>query len=218
LAFTLTVVVGVRESISVDKTATEPSGHIGQRTDYSPLEVEVAAGVLISTDKDVYRAGEPVHVRISNNLAETIYAPTDPLDCSLVTVQRSEAGLWVAQGKCEAEREPPVVSIPAGSGIGGVIGKGKHGAFVVGPIIGPKVTPKLSKPARDLPPAPPPSGQEVNPLQDSAAPPGERKLKLHALESPLGAGNYRIQFRFTIGDVSGAAAKIYSRTFIIQDD
>ena len=89
---------------------------------------------------------------------------------------------------------------------------------VIGPIIGPKVTPKLSKPARDLPPAPPPSGEEVNPLQDSAAPPGERKLKLHALESPLGAGNYRIQFRFTIGDVSGPEAKIYSRTFLIQDD
>lgn len=35
-----------------------------------------------------------------------------------------------------------------------------------GPVIGPKVTPKLSLPARDLPPAPPPSGEEVNPLQD----------------------------------------------------
>jgi len=35
---------------------------------------------------------------------------------------------------------------------------------------GPKVTPKLSIPARDLPAAPLPSGEEVNPLQDSGAP------------------------------------------------
>ena len=42
---------------------------------------------------------------------------------------------------------------------------------IVGPIVGPKVTPKLSGPARDLPPAPPPSPEEVNPLQGSGAPP-----------------------------------------------
>jgi uncharacterized repeat protein (TIGR01451 family) len=37
-----------------------------------------------------------------------------------------------------------------------------------GPIVGPKVTPKLSGPARDLPAAEPPSGEEVNPLQSDA--------------------------------------------------
>jgi len=33
------------------------------------------------------------------------------------------------------------------------------------PIVGPKVTPIVSMPVRDLPPAPPPTGEEVNPLQ-----------------------------------------------------
>jgi hypothetical protein len=46
-----------------------------------------------------------------------------------------------------------------------------------GPIVGAKVTPKLSIPARDLPAAPPPSSNEVNPLQDSGAPPSHRGPK-----------------------------------------
>jgi hypothetical protein len=42
---------------------------------------------------------------------------------------------------------------------------------VTGPIVGPKVTPTESPPARDLPPAPPPTGEEVNPRQvDPEAP------------------------------------------------
>ena len=40
-----------------------------------------------------------------------------------------------------------------------------------GPTVGPKITPKVSAPVRDLPAAPPPSGNEVNPLRNDAAAP-----------------------------------------------
>lgn len=41
----------------------------------------------------------------------------------------------------------------------------------IGPFVGPQAVPKLSAPASELPPAPPPPRIEVNPLQDSGEPP-----------------------------------------------
>ena len=46
-----------------------------------------------------------------------------------------------------------------------------------GPIVGPVVEPKFSGPARDLPPAQKPSGDEVNPPRDSGKPPSFRGPK-----------------------------------------
>ena len=51
----------------------------------------------------------------------------------------------------------------------GVVVAAQQSPGAARPIVGPKVTPKLSGPARDLPAAEPPSGEEVNPLQSDAA-------------------------------------------------
>ncbi len=51
--------------------------------------------------------------------------------------------------------------LPAGS----VVVAAQQPAGVTGPVVGQKVAPKLSLAVRDLPPAPPPTGREVNPLQ-----------------------------------------------------
>lgn len=51
--------------------------------------------------------------------------------------------------------------LPAGA----VVVAAQQPPGVRGPVVSQKVTPKLSLAVRDLPPAPPPSGREVNPLQ-----------------------------------------------------
>jgi hypothetical protein len=69
----------------------------------------VLSAVRVLTNKATYGRGERIVVTIHNELTTFLYAPRREPYCSVISVQRLEAGKWVSEEACML---PALSSIP----------------------------------------------------------------------------------------------------------
>ena len=166
--------------------------------------------VTVTTDRSVYRLGEPLQVTIDNGLPTAIYAPL-PGGCSVMTLSQLIDGQWVPVGSCPNPNVIPA-SVPGQSSVTGVFGAPppppSAGVVVIGPVA-PSISPELTT----LP--------TVAPMQ-----PGDpvRTIPEGAIAAPFGpvgpgpgSGTYRLELVFAAGLPSGARGTAYSGAFVITD-
>jgi hypothetical protein len=180
-----------------------------------PLEVEGASGVLISTDKNLYRVGEPVHVVIRNNLAKAINAPAGQGACSIVTLKRMEKGTWYKLGTCEQDTKVMTIEIPSRGELKAVL-NAPDKAYVVqnsevhGPVA-PEVfegsVTKLPQPERWKP------GDPVIEVPQGVLPAQPPRPRFSLANEILDPGTYRLEVTFLVADPAPQVRTVRSREF-----
>jgi hypothetical protein len=85
--------------------ATNPAGGLGDQVEVVPGEVTLT---ISAASFDV---GQTVTVLIANGLAKTIYASDAKSDCTLLTLQRLQAGSWLDLVGCAERRSPLTLAI-----------------------------------------------------------------------------------------------------------
>ena len=63
-----------------------------------------------------FKEGEVIQAAIANGLEQTVHAEDSQTDCSIATLERSDAGAWQPVPGCALGRAPMVVSIGPGRG------------------------------------------------------------------------------------------------------
>lgn len=86
---------------------------------------DVLSAVRVLTNKATYGRGERIVVTIHNELTTFLYAPPREPYCSVISVQRLEAGKWVPKESCTtpAPSDPPsIIAIAPRSPTWGTLG------------------------------------------------------------------------------------------------
>jgi hypothetical protein len=169
-----------------------------------------AEPVTVSTDRPLYRPGEPIQVTIDNGTTAPISAPI-PGGCSVVRVSQLVGGQWVPVGTCGNPNVIPA-SIPAGSSLTGALGPPPPpppaGVVVIGPV-----APSISRDLSKLPTvAPWQPGDPVRVIPEGASP-----APFGSVGLALGPGTYRLELTFAAGLPTTASITAYSPTFAISD-
>jgi hypothetical protein len=176
-------------------------------------------GVSVTTDKQSYGYGDPILANISNQLLIVIYASLDRGSCAVVSVQRLEAGQWETVEPCAADGPVFFIPVVPRSEIRGVLSPAARDSGAQGPAVSAPVAPGVfQKDLRTLP-------------RDEAWKPGDPirevprggpasqgvRLRFSPLDGRLGAGTYRLVFRFRLGKISEPVQIVYSNTFVVMD-
>jgi hypothetical protein len=176
---------------------------------------DVLPAVRVLTDKTTYARRERIVITIHNELGTFLYAPSGQPYCSVISVQRLEAGKWVAKDSCvtPARSNPPsVIVIAPRSMTWGTLGEAARGQKPQGPIVSEPVKPFVTKKSlRPLPSAEPWKPGEPIP----EIPEGGLRPPFSALDGVLEPGTYRIEFTFAIGGISGPAQTVHSKEFVV---
>jgi hypothetical protein len=166
--------------------------------------------VTVTTDRSVYRLGEPVQVTIDNGMPTAIYAPV-PGGCSVVTLSQLINGQWVPVGICPNPNVIPV-SVPGQSSLAGVFGAPppppSAGVVVIGPV-----APSTSRDLTTLPTVAP--WQPGDPVR--TIPEGAIAAPFGPVGPGPGSGTYRLELVFAAGLPSGVRGTAYSGAFVITD-
>lgn len=175
--------------------------------------------VRVITNKLSYRRGEPIIVTIRNGLHTVIYASRGGAYCSLVSVQRLEAGEWEAGSPTAASCPEISISIAPRSVMRGALGPTLKNSGAQRPIVSEASTPSLfQKDLRTLPTVEPwKPGDPIREVPKAGIPPGAESIPFSALQSEISPGTYRINFSFKLGSMSGPAQKVYSEEFVVTD-
>lgn len=176
--------------------------------------------VWVTTDSLRYHRGEPIHVTVRNQLSTLIYAPPDQTYCSIIGVQRLEAGQWGTEGGCAPAEGSAFFSVVAPEGeIGGILGPAAQDSGVQGPLIGEPSSPGVFEgDVRTLPPVKPwQPGDPVFEVPRGGVSAEGQVRPFSALGSELGPGTYRIVFSFRMGSTSGPVHTVYSEEFVVGD-
>lgn len=179
---------------------------------------DVPPAVRVTTDKLSYRSGELIVVTISNDLATIIYAPPGQTYCSVVSVQRLEAGRWVTAGSCAAGGRALFVTVGPKREMRGVLGPGAQDAGTQGVIVSEPSRPSVFEgDLRRLPPAEPwKPGDPIREVPKGRIPPEGASLPFSALHNEIAPGTYRIEFSFRVGSTSGPTQTVYSAEFVVS--
>jgi hypothetical protein len=176
---------------------------------------EVLPIVRVLTDKANYSRGERIVITIHNELATFLYAPSGQPYCSVVSLQRLEAGKWVAKDVCASPaRSSPssVIAIAPRSTTWGTLGEGAPGQKPQGSIVSEPVKPfATQKSSRPPPPAQP--WKPGDPIPE--IPEGGWRPPFSTLDGVLEPGTYRIEFTFATGAISGPAQIVHSKEFVV---
>ena len=176
------------------------------------------ATVTVMTDRASYRVGEPIGARIKNESNAPILAPAGASTCSLLQVEQFRSGSWGATTRCPPGRHWPRLTLPSGGVITGVLGQGKDGIFVVGPIVsGPTAPSIFPGNVRELPTIP--SWEPGDPTWEvpRGGPPGESRLRLDNLQNELDPGSYRLGLEFTVEAAATAVHSARSAVFTVSE-
>jgi hypothetical protein len=177
-------------------------------------------GVSVTTDKQSYRHGDPILASISNQLLIVIYASLDQVSCTVVSVQRLEAGQWETVEPCAAGGPVFFIPVVPNSEIRGALSPAARDSGAQGPAVSGPVAPgvfqkdirtlprneawKPGDPIREVPRGGRPASQEA-------------RLRFSPLDGQLGAGTYRLVFRFRLGKTSEPVQIAYSNRFVVID-
>ena len=123
----------------------QPAANAGTQDLVASEGGEAAVNVTVASDKSSYRRGEPIVITISNDLQTAIHAPASEPYCSLVNVQRLEAGEWVTEDSCAVRGLASSIEIAPNSNITGVAGPTAQEAGTQGPIVSEPSTPSVSQ-------------------------------------------------------------------------
>ena len=176
---------------------------------------DVLPAVRVLTDKAAYARGERIVVTIHNELTKFLYAPPREPYCSVISVQRLEAGKWVPKESCvtSVPSDPPsVIAIAPQSWTRGTLGETTLGPKPQGPIVSEPVNPFATQKSLGPPPAQPWKPGEPIP----EIPEGGRRPPFSALDGELEPGRYRIEFTFTVGAIRGLIQVVYSKDFSVS--
>ena len=168
--------------------------------------------VRVLTDKSTYSRGEPMVITIHNDLTTFIYAPPGAPYCSVITVQRLEAGKWVPQESCVTQlpSDPrSVIAIAPRSRTWGTLGEAAQTPRSQDPIVSEPVKPLAAE--KDLPAPSSESRKQGESIPE--IPEGGRRAPFSALDGALRPGWYRIEFAFTVGAIKGPSQAAYSKEF-----
>jgi len=173
---------------------------------------EVPPVVWVKTDNRSYRSGQTIHLSIRNGLEERIYAPLQGTSCSIVGLQRFEAGEWITEGSCTATETPFFSVIASKSEMSGALDPGMRDPAFTGLIVSEPVSPYVvEQDPRTLPPVQPwEPGDPIITVPEGV-------VTLPSGKSALGTGTYRIKFSFKVGSTSGPMHTVYSDEFIVTD-
>jgi hypothetical protein len=174
--------------------------------------------VRVTTDKSRYQQGAEVFVIIRNGLSAAIYAPPpgDPSHCSVVDVQRLEAGAWVPQGDCEPGSPDSFIEFAANSKMTGSLAPPVLRVVMRGPFVGKSSGPYVVHgDVRELPPVEPLKPGDPIPVVPQAQRPLQEDVS-GARAKTLALGTYRFAFSFTVGSRSQPAQTVYSEAFIVD--
>lgn len=165
-----------------------------------------ATGVAVNVDRLSYRTGEQVVVVLRNNRAEAIYAPTGRAPCSLVILERLEAGVWQPVGSCPPGETAAALMLSPRSEVTAPLVFTGAVPDLDGPFVSEPVVPLTSVPLSMLPTA------TADPSR--IFPEGGETQGRDGLPIP---GVYRMGFRFTAGSASGTVEIVYSEEFTLTD-
>lgn len=171
--------------------------------------------VRVTTDKIRYQIGELIFVTLYNSLATAIHAPpADPAYCSMVSVQKFEAGEWRTQGTCDANGTKEFISLGPNSLMRAALIRAPSQAGPGGPYFGKPATPGVLKGNHQTPPVESWKPGELV----IVVPEGDINVAglLHGTRDiALGRGTYRVVFSFTRGSRAGAVVTVHSEAFVL---
>ena len=171
---------------------------------------DVLQAVRVTTDKLSYRRGQPIFVTIRNDLSTVIYPSPRQRYCSVVNVQRLEAGQWVTQGSCPAGGPTAVSAIAPHSQMKGTVGPAAPDTGTQRPIVTePSVPGVFEGDVRTRPTAE--RWKPGDPIRE--VPRG--RIPFSVLRGEIDPGTYRIEFRFTVSPTSGPVQAAYSEKFVM---
>ncbi len=175
--------------------------------------------VRVITDKQNYRRDEVIFVTIRNDLSAVVYAPPSQTYCSVVRVQRQEAGQWITQGSTGSGGTASLITIAAKGKTRFVLGPATQESKTQGPMVGkPSVPGVYQGDLRDLPKVEPwKPGDPIREVPRGGPQAEGQRLPTSCLSGEIVPGTYRIEFRFKLRPTSERAQKVYSKEFVVID-
>lgn len=174
---------------------------------------ETRHAVRVTTDKTRYRSGEDIGVTLINELSTAIFAPPPGSAlCSVVSVEKLEAGTWVMQGACEAGATAPVISLGPRTVMSAGLISAASSAHEQG-FVSKRVRPRVVE-------APPGTRSADKPRKPGDLTPqypegiiNVRGLLYPSVDHSLSSGTYRIVFIYAVGAPTGPVERMYSHPF-----
>ena len=176
---------------------------------------EVLPIVRVLTDKANYFRGERIVATIHNELGTFLYAPSGQPYCSVVSVQRLEAGKWVAKDVCTtpARSNPTsVIVIAPRSTTWGTLGEAAPDQKPQEPTVSEPVKPHATQ-KNSPPPSPAEPWKSGEPIPE--IPEGGWRPPFSTLDGVLEPGTYRIEFTFATGAISAPTQTVRSKEFVV---
>jgi hypothetical protein len=99
---------------SVSPSATAPSTVVSTTAARSPSAAPTAS-VTVALSASAYAVGETVRLTVGNGLREPIYTEDFQTQCTIVTLQKSEAGSWTDITGCAMGRPTRTVTVQPGA-------------------------------------------------------------------------------------------------------
>jgi hypothetical protein len=156
----------------------------------------------LTTDKTRYRHGELIAVTLVNELSTTILAPPPGSGrCSVVSLEKLEAAVWVAAGACQNSPAAPLISLgPRTVMTAALVSPGSHAPErgVVSQPVRPATPPPQSGRAADKRPQP----GDLTPQYPEGII-NVRGLLYPSVAHTLSPGTYRIVFVYAVGTPAG---------------
>lgn len=191
-------------------------------TEGTPARSEVSPpppAVRVTTDKLSYRRGEPILVTIRNDLSTAIYVPIDQTHCSVVSLQRREAGRWETREPCTAEGPTLFIAIAPNGEMQGAAGRAAEGSRIESPVVSEPSRPGVFEgDVRKLPPVEPwKPGDPIREVPKRGDPPEGQFPPFSTVRGEIASGTYRIELRFRLAASLGPERTIYSKEFVVLD-
>ncbi|UCH74424.1 MAG: hypothetical protein JSU82_00760 [Rhodospirillales bacterium] len=178
------------------------------------LEDGSTRSVTVAITKTVFQRGEIIAVTLTNTLSTAIYAPpVGPSYCSVVSIQKMEAGKWSTQGSCNGVPTPPTILLEPNTVMSAALVIEADPAPSRAPILGEPQKPRIvdEGPTTGPPPAPGKPG-DLTPIYPEGTI-NVRGLLYPIVQHSLSPGTYRIVFAFAEDDPRGSIETVYSEPF-----